>query len=44
LLLVNHPLLVISRAIFLSFVLLLMMKILGEPMIQPTPRGEPTLH
>ena len=44
--LVNHPLLVISREIFLSFtlLLLLMMKIPGEPMILPTPRGEPILH
>jgi hypothetical protein len=44
--LVNHPLLVISRAIFLSFtlLLLLMMTIPGEPMILLTPRAELTLH
>ena len=42
--LVNHPLLVISRAIILSFTLLLLMKIPEEPMILPTPRGELTLH
>jgi len=41
--LVNHPLLVISRAIILSFTLLLLMKIPEEPMILPTPRGELTL-
>ena len=43
--LVNHPLLVISRAIFLSFtLLLLLMTIPGEPMILLTPRAELTLH
>jgi hypothetical protein len=42
--LVNHPLLVISRAIFPSFTLLLLMTIPGEPMILPTPRAELTLH
>jgi hypothetical protein len=41
--LVNHPLLVFSRAIFLSFTLLLM-TIPGEPIILPTPRAELTLH
>jgi hypothetical protein len=41
---VNHTLIAISRAIFLSFILLLLMKIPGEPMILPTPRREPTLH
>jgi hypothetical protein len=43
--LVNHPLLVISTAIFLSFtLLLLLMMIPGEPMILLTPRAELTLH
>jgi hypothetical protein len=49
--LVNHPLLVISRAIFLSFTLLLLLLLLlllmtipGEPMILLTPRAELTLH
>ena len=42
--LVNHPLLLISRAIFLSFNLLLLMTIPEEPMILPTPRAELTLH